>query len=93
MDQAMTACDQCGARIPEVGHWFQASSDFQVAQLVLESENSVDVGGSGRHLCGTECLMKEVAGWAARNKAEASGPFVGAEQTPWPFTLAGIAFS
>jgi hypothetical protein len=91
MDQVTTTCDQCGARKPEVGHWFQVSTDFPVAQLVLEAENSVDAGGSGRHLCGTQCLMKEVAEWAKRNKAEVPGQFVRAEQTPWPFTLAGIA--
>lgn len=90
MQQAMTTCDQCGARKLAVNHWFNVSIDFPAVQLVLETEDSADTGKPARHICGTDCLMKEVAACASKMAATA-GDRLRTEQTPWPFTLANIA--
>lgn len=76
-----------------MNHWFNVSTAFPTAQLVLETEDSVDTGRPARHLCGTDCLIKEVEEWAARTTAPPPGQCAGTGQTPWPFTLANIAFS
>ena len=98
MQQAMTTCDQCGARKLDVSHWFNVSTDFPAVQLVLETEDSADIARPARHICGADCLMKEVAEWAAKMTkaaipASAPGQRVETEETPWPFTLANIALS
>ncbi|MGA7412261.1 MAG: hypothetical protein WBW33_17420 [Bryobacteraceae bacterium] len=93
MEKAMTTCDQCGAGKIDVDHWFNVTTDFEAVQLVLEAEGSANTGKPVRHVCGRECLMKEVAEWAARMTAPMPGQCVATEQTPWPFTLANIALS
>jgi hypothetical protein len=67
--------------------------DVPAVQLVLEAEDSADIGRPARHICGADCLMKKVAEWAAKMPAPMPGRCVGTEQTPWPFTLAKIALS
>jgi len=98
MEQLTTTCDQCGATERDASHWFNVSAGFAAAQLVLETDDSADIGKPARHICGADCLMKEVAEWAAKMTMTAvpvplPGPYVGTEQTPWPFTLANIALS
>ncbi len=98
MEQAMTTCDQCGVRKLVLNHWFSVSTDFRAVQLVLETEDSADIGTPARHICGADCLMKEVSQWAAKMTTAARpssmpGQNAGTEQTPWPFTLANIALS
>ncbi len=89
MEQAMTTCDQCGAKKLGVDHWFKVSTDVSAVQMVLGTEDSADSGKPARHICGADCLMKEVAEWAAR-MTPMQGQSTGTEQTPWPFTLANI---
>ena len=96
MEQAMTNCDQCGART--VDHCFDVSPDFTEVRLILETDDSADIRRPARHICGTNCLMKEVAEWAdkattAAMPASVPGQRLVREQTPWPFTLANIALS
>jgi hypothetical protein len=93
MEKVMTTCDQCGARKPDLNHWFNVSTNFPAVQLVLETEDAADIARPARHICGTDCLIKEVEEWAARMTAPLPGRCVGTEQTPWPFTLANIALS
>ena len=89
MEQEVTTCDQCGTRKREMNHWFNVSTAFPDALLVLEADDATDTGRPARHIC-ADCLIKEVAQWAEKMD---SPQCAGTEQTPWPFTLANIALS